>query len=332
MRHRRAAALAIVAAHVWLFAPAVFGQAPEAIAQPSGKVVRLGVIGERGPGDPWHESLRQGLHELGYVEGQNIVIESRFANGIVDRFPDLATDLVNRNVDVLVVGGALSTRAAMSVTTTVPIVFTQVGDPVAAGLVASLSRPGGNATGLSNVIVELTAKQLELLKATAPRTARVAILHNPQNSALALRVARESARALRIELREFEVRRPNDLAPTFSQLAANRIDAVLALSDPVFGSQLTRMAKLAADRRLPAMYSRREYAEAGGLLAYGPDFAANYRRAAHYVDKIIKGAKPGDLPVEQPTRFEFVVNLKTAKALGLVVPPSLLQRADQVID
>ena len=221
-------------------------------------------------------------------------------------------------------------QSAKAATATVPIVFTLVSDPVGAGLVASLARPGGNATGLSNIISELSGKQLQLLKEAVPKVFRVAVLHNPLNSGRALNTARDAARALGVELQVLEVRQPPELASAFSALTARHADAVLALSDPVFGNEV-QLSNLAAANRLPAMMATREFAEAGGLLAYGPNFSDNYRRAASYVDNILKGAKPGDLPIEQPTKFELVINLKTAKALGITIPQSVLARADEVI-
>jgi putative ABC transport system substrate-binding protein len=275
-------------------------------------------------------AFRQGMLEKGYIEGRNIIIEYRYVQGVVDRFPALVDELIRLKVDVLVVGGTLAAQSAKAATATVPIVFTLVSDPVGAGLVASLARPGGNATGLSNIIYELSATQLQVLKEAVPKVSRVAVLHNPLNSGRALNTVRDAARALGVELQVLEVRQPPELASAFSALTARHADAVLALSDPVFGNEV-QLSNLAAANRLPAMYATREFAEAGGLLAYGPNFPDNYRRAASYVDRILKGAQPGDLPVEQPTRFEFVINLKTAKALGLTIPQSLLQRADQLI-
>ena len=310
---------------------AALAASPVARAQSPAKIPRVGVLSERGPTDPFLVAFRQGLQEAGYVEGRNIAIEYRYAAGVIGRSADLIAELLRLDVDVLVVGGATATRAAKSATTTVPIVFSLVGDPVGYGLVTSLARPGGNATGLSNLVTPLSGKQLELLKAAVPRLSRVVVLHNPLNSGAALTATREAARALAIELLVLEVRQPDDLAGVFAKLTATRAGAVLALSDPVFGNE-SALAKLAGEARLPAMYSRREFAEAGGLMAYGPNFSDNYRRAATYVDRILKGARPGDLPVEQPTKFEFVINLRTAKTLGLAIPPSLLQRADQVLE
>jgi putative tryptophan/tyrosine transport system substrate-binding protein len=303
------------------------------LAQQPAKVHRIGVIGERSDTDPFLVAFRQGLRDLGYRDGQNVIIEFRSTRGALDRVPALARELIRLPVDVIVVGGSVSAKHVMAETTTVPIVFALVGDPVGTGLVASLARPGGNATGMSNLQSELGAKQLELLKAVAPRITRVAVMYNP-GSLIARSVligVVETARVLSIALQLVEVRQPDQLASALSTLAPQRAEALLVLSDPVFGSQLARIAQHAARHRLPAVYGRREFAAAGGLLAYGPNFEDNYRRAATYVDKILKGAAPASLPVEQPTKFELVINLKTAKSLGLTIPQSLLLRADEVI-
>jgi putative ABC transport system substrate-binding protein len=292
------------------------------------------VIGEYSPTHPFLSAFRQGLRELGYTEGESVVIEYRYLPGVPDRAPALAAELIRLNVDVLVVGGTVSARAAKAQTTTVPIVFTTVGDPVGSRLVASLARPGGNATGLSVLVSpELTGKHLELLKSAVPTVSRVTVLYNPANpnNPPALDGAREAARVLAVELRGVEVRQRNELARAFSALTAWRAGAVLAIADPVFGNELVQLSKLAAKNHLPAIYIRREFADAGGLLAYGPSFSDNFRRSTTYVDKILKGARPGDLPVEQPAKFELVINLKTAKALGLTIPQSVLLRADEVI-
>lgn len=305
-----------------------------ACAQAPPKIPRVGVIGERSTADPFIAAFRQGLQELGYTEGQSVVIEYRYAHGALDRISRFADELIRLDVDVLVVGGTVAAQSAKALTTTVPIVFALAGDPVASGLVASLARPGGNATGMSNLVPELSAKQLELLKAAAPQVSRVTVLYNPQNpvhTGPTLDGTREAARTLAVELQLLEVSQRHELAGAFSALTAWRADAVLALSDPVLGNELGQLSRLATRNRLPAVYSRREFAEAGGLLAYGPRFTDNYRRAAGYVDRILKGAKPADLPVERPTTFEFVINLKTARALGLTIAPSLLGRADQII-
>ncbi|MET0345311.1 MAG: ABC transporter substrate-binding protein [Casimicrobiaceae bacterium] len=301
-------------------------------AQPANRIPRIGVLAERPPPDPMLAEFVDGLRDLGYVEGRNVVIERRYGTGAVDKYPDLIAEMIRLGVDVIVVGGAVAARSAKSASATVPIVFTSVGDPVAAGLVASLSRPNGNATGVSNIVAELSAKQLELLKLASPGMSRVVVWHNPLNSAPSLVAARAAALALGLQLHLVEVRRPSELPSALSAAASAKADAILALSDPVIGNALTPLAQMALTQRMPAIYSRSEFAERGGLLAYGPDFAVNYRRAAAYVDKILKGAKPGELPVEQPTRFELVVNLKTAKALGLQIPSQLLQRADRFIE
>ena len=307
--------------------------APLAVDAQPAKIPRIGVIGELSPDDPFLAAFRQGLRELGYAEGKNIAVEYRYAHVMVDRFPEIVAELLRVNVDLLMVGGAVSARAARAQTTTVPIVFALPGDPVGSGLVASLAHPGGNATGMSTLLPELSRKQLELLKAAVPRVSRVAVLYNSagRRGGLALEATREAARALTLELLDFEIRQPNELESAFAAARAHRADALLALAAPIFGNELARLVELTARHRLPAIYGRREFAEAGGLLAYGPSFPDNFRRAATYVDKILKGARPADLPVEQPTKVELVINLKTARALGLTIPPSLVLRADDVI-
>lgn len=297
------------------------------------KVPRVGVIGERSASDNFLAAFRQGLRDLGYIEGQNIVIEYRYAQTALDRVPALATELARLPVDVLVVGGTVSAQSARAAAPTIPIVFTTVGDPIGARLVGSLARPGGTITGLSNFLPEMTGKQLEVLKAAVPQLSRVVVLYNPTNPSAddILRGAREAARTLGLELDLVGVRARAEIAGAFSAMAARRAGALLVVSDPVFGGSLAQISKLAIAHRLPAVYARKEFAEAGGLFAYGPSFEANYRRAAEYVDKILKGARPGDLPVEQPTTFDFVINAGTARTLAVTVPPSLLLRADRVI-
>lgn len=301
-------------------------------AQAQGKVARIGVVAERAPTDPIMVAFVDGLREFGYVDGQNIKIEWRYAPGANDRYAEFAAELVRLPVDVLVVGGSIAASSAKAATTTVPVVFTSVADPVAAGLVASLSRPGGNLTGLSNVSAELSAKHLEILKQAAPKIAQVAVLHDPRSSEPALKAIRAAARSLDVRLRLFEVRTPDDVTQAVSTAAAERCDAVLPISSPVIGNALDRLAAQSTARRLPTIYARSEFVNQGGLLSYGPSFATNYRRAAAYVDKILKGAAPGSLPVEQPTTFELVINLKAAQALGLRLPASLLQRADRIVE
>lgn len=298
------------------------------------RVPRIGLIGEQSAADPFVAAFREGLHDLGYVEGRNVVVDLQYAQGALDRVPRLAAELIRRKVDVLVVGGTVSAQSAGKATTSVPIVFALAGDPVGSGLVSSLGHPGGNITGISNLSPGLLPKQLELLRAAAPRVSRVGILYNPANPATtpALEETREAARSMGVELQVLEVRRADELPGALAALDRWHAGGLLAVSDPVIGSHLRELSSEAVRRRLPAMYSRREFVEAGGLMAYGPSYEDNYRRAATYVDKILRGARPGDLPVEQPIRFELVVNRKTARALGLTLPPALLLRADRVID
>ena len=304
-------------------------------AQPAGRLPRVGVIWDAATTPHPATGFRQGLRELGYTEGQNIIVEDRHAAGRVEQVPKLATELIALGVDVLVVGGTVSAQSAKAVTSTVPIVFALAGDPVGSGLVASLAQPGGNATGLSNLVSELSGKQLEILKATLPQVSRIGVLYNPVNPAsrVALEEARASARTLAVQLQVQEVRQPDELARAFSVLRARRAGALLVVSDPVFaGAQASEVLRLAVESRLPAIYGSRLFPEAGGLFSYGPSFIDNLRRAASYVDKILKGAKPADLPVQQPTKIEFVINMKSAKALRLNVPQSLLLRADAIIE
>src|SRR5437773_8341450 len=306
-------------------------------AQQAGRVPRIGVLSLTSSSDrPSHlDAFRQRLRELGWVEGQNIVIDYRYAEGRVDRLPDLAAELVRLKVGLIVASaGTQAATAAKNATETIPIVMTDVRDPVGTGLIASLARPRGNVTGVSGSAgLELFAKELELLKETVPKIHRVAILSNPDNAyhQLAIREVNVAARSLGVQLQLLEARGPNEFDGAFAAMAKERVGALLVLSDAIFSSHRTRLADLAARSRLPAAYGVRESVEAGGLMSYGPSFLDLYRRSAAYVDKILKGAKPADLPIEQPTKFELVINLKTAKALGLTLPPSLLQRADAVI-
>jgi ABC-type uncharacterized transport system substrate-binding protein len=306
-------------------------------AQQAGKVPRIGFLSLPSPSDrpPLLDAFRQTLRELGWVEGQNIAIDYRYAEGRVDRLPDLAAELVRLKVGLIVASaGTQAATAAKNATETIPIVMIYVRDPVGTGLIASLARPGGNVTGVSGSAgLELFAKQLELLKETVPKIRRVAILSNPDNAyhQLAIREVNVAARSLEVQLQLLEARGPNEFDGAFAAMAKERVEALLVLSDAIFGSHGTRLADLAARSRLPAAYGVREDVEAGGLMSYGPSLLDSYRRAATYVDRILKGAKPGDLPVEQPTKFELVINLKTAKALGLTIPPSVLGRADQII-
>ncbi len=308
-------------------------------AQPREKVPRVGYLNPGSSSDPLRlrrfDAFRQGLRELGYVDGQNIAIESRWADGKYDRYPALAADLVRLKVDVIVAQSGAATQAVQQATRTIPIVMSLVIDPVGIGLVASLARPGGNVTGTSFMGPDLVGKQLQLLKEVVPKVSRVALLRNPANpaSALGLREAEATARALGVRLQALEARNPQEIDSAFAAMTRERAGALVIFPDPIFGNQRRQIAELAAKRRLPAIHGGLpEYAEAGGLMVYSPNILDLKRRAATYVDKILKGAKPADLPVEQPTKFELVINLRTAKAIGLTIPPSLLQRADQIID
>ncbi len=280
------------------------------------------------------QAFRQGLRELGYVEGQNIAIEFRWAEGKYDRLPGLAAELVRLKVNVIVAGGASAIQAAKQATETIPIVMVSVSDPVAAGFVASLARPGGNITGSSLMLPDLVGKQLELLKEVVPKLSRVAFLGNPANPTYAplLRHGQDAARASGVRLQPLEARDLSEIDKAFAAITTERADAVIVLADTILVNHRTRIADHAVRRRLPTMFGVSEHAEAGGLLVYGPSLSDGFRRAATYVDKIRKGAAPADLPVEQPAKFELVINVKTAKALGLTIPPALLQRADQVIE
>ena len=306
-------------------------------AQQTGKVYRIGYLSASSSttGRTVIEAFRQGLRELGWVEGQNIVIDYRFAEGQYDRLPALAAELVRLKADVIVVSPTQPAVAAKNATGTIPIVMIGAGaDPVGQGLVASLARPGGNVTGLSyGVGQEIFGKQLALLKEAVPKVRRVAVLWNPAVSAIvaAIGEVKVAARSLGMQLQVLEARGPNDFDGAFAAMVKERAGALLVLVDPMFSFHRTRLADLAVKSRLPAVYTNRQPVEAGGLMSYGPSFSDLWRRAAGYVDKILKGAKPADLPVEQPTKFELVINLKTAKALGLTIPPSLLVRADEVI-
>ena len=281
------------------------------------------------------EAFRRGLRDLGYVEGQNVTIEWRSAEGKLDRLPGLAAELVSLKVDIIVAaGGDPPVRAVKQATHTIPIVMSNASDPVAAGLVASLGRPGENITGLSTAAgPEIYGKHLELLKEIVPKLTRVAILSNPANqfSALALREMEETARAFKFSVQKLDVPNPDEFDTAFAAAIKKHANALLVVEDPMFFGERTRLANLAAKSRLPAIYGILEYVEVGGLMAYAAERTDMFRRAATYVDKIFKGAKPADLPVEQPKKFEFVINLKTAKQIGLIIPPNVLARADRVI-
>jgi len=304
-------------------------------AQQPKKVHRIGFQGAAFPSAVTAriEALRQGLRELGYVEGKNIVIEWRFAEGKLDRLDEFAAEFVRLKVDVIVAGAPSSTRAAKKVTSTIPIVMAFDNDPVGNGFVASLARPGGNITGLSALHPEISGKQLELLKEIVPRLSHVAVLKSPTLPGH-VRVLKEmelAAGALKVKLQYLDVRGPKDIETAFREARKARADAVVVLASPILESARTQVADFAAKSRLPAIYHVPEFVEAGGLMSYGVSFIDLYRRAATYVDKILKGAKPADLPVEQPTKFELAINLKAAKQIGLTIPPNVLARADKVI-
>jgi len=306
-------------------------------AQSAGKVYRIGFILTAAPDEAGHlvKALDEGLRELGYVEGRNIVFERRFAEGKQERLPPLAAELVRLNVDIIVTGSNPVIAAVKQATAKIPVVMAASRDPVGSGFVASVARPGGNITGLANdPAPEILGKNLELLKEAIPRASRVALLWNPvPPGAGTYRNAVESAaRKLGVTLQPVEVRGRNEFEGAFAAMVRERADGVVVIPDAVLFSARNQVALLAARHRLPAMYFQREHAEAGGLMSYGSNLAHQFRRAAVYVDKILRGAKPGDLAVEQPTNFELVINLKTAKALGLTIPQTLLLQAAQVIE
>ena len=311
------------------------GVAPLAVvAQQPTRVYRIGyLLGTPGEQEPFLEAFLEGMRTLGYVEGQNLVLEVRAAAGQYERLPDLATELVRLPVDVLLVVTTPAALAAKHATTTIPIILVGVGDPVGSGLVASLARPGGNVTGLASLDPELVAKQLELLKEVLPNVSRVAILWNPTNPAhaLAMPQADVAAQRLGVQLHRMEAHGPDAFDSAFAAMTRAHAGALLVLGDGMFFEHRRRFTELEATSRLPTMHNSRPFVEAGGLMAYGPSRLDIRRRAAVYVDKILKGARPADLPVEQPTKYELIINLKTARALGITVPPSLLLLADEVI-
>jgi ABC-type uncharacterized transport system substrate-binding protein len=307
-------------------------------AQQAAKIGRIGYLGQNVAANlRLREPFLQGLRDLGYVEGRNVVVEYRSAEGKSERLPALAAELVALKVDVIVASGTPAALAAQQATRTIPIVFAATADPVGSGLVTSLARPGGNVTGLSILSSELVGKGLEQLTQAVPRVSRVAALWEPgvlpeRTEKDMLKGAEVAARALGVRLQFVEARGPEDFDRAFSDMTRARAGALTVLSSSMFFYERRRLVDLAAKNRLPAVYQLREWVDAGGLMSYGPNTADLLRRAATYVDKMLKGAKPADLPVERPTKFELVINLKTAKALGLTIPQSLLMRADQVIE
>jgi putative ABC transport system substrate-binding protein len=334
MQSRRKALAATLSTFGLLVVPARLATPFDVKAQ-SGKVYRIGFLSAGSPSThaPRVEAFRAGLRDFGYVEGKNIIIEYRWAEGKSDRLPALAAELVRLNVEVLIAAGTPGILAAKQATTTIPIVMAGSGDAVATGLVASLARPGGNVTGLTDAVPELMAKWLEILKEAVPRTERVAVLVNPDNPTVGpdRRATEERAQSLNVELRRFDVRHADEMEDAFANMTRSRIEGIVLSTDAVFNANHGAIASLAVQRRLPAAGSK-EFAEAGGLIGYGVAISDNHRRSASFVDKILRGAKPADLPVEEPKSFEMVINLRTAKALGLTIPPPLLLRADRVID
>jgi putative ABC transport system substrate-binding protein len=300
-------------------------------AQPPGKAYRIGVLATTYW--PPFDSFREGLRELGYVEGHNLTLEYRWAEQRTQRFPALAADLVRGEVDTIVTWGTPAAQAAKGATSTIPIVMASSGDALRTGLVTSLAHPGGNLTGLSALNLTLENKRLELLKEAVPTASRIAVLWQPANpyAPLVLRDMQEAAKHLGVQLLPLEVHRAADVEDAFAAMTRQHADALVVSSDAFFVLQRTRLAELAIQHRLPAIYLHTEHVQAGGLMTYGPNYHELFRRAATYVDKIFKGAKPGELPIEQPSRFELAINLKAAQAIGLTVPPTLLFQADTVI-
>ena len=315
----------LVVSLIWLCA---FGST--AGAQSRGEIPKIGVLFSQ---VSWMEDFLHGLRELGYVTGKNVTIVHRNPDGREESYPALAKELVSVGVDLIVVGGLSGARAAQKATKYIPIVIAAGGDPVGSGLVASLARPGGNITGNSTLSPELNAKRLELIRDVLPKASRVAVLWNPTGAAsvAAFKETEAVAPTLRVALTSLEVKKREDLEPAFEKIGQRRADALLVVQNGLMSSNMTAIVKLAAKHRTPASYWEREFVEAGGLMSYGADNAALYRRAAVFVDKILKGAKPNDLPVEQPTKFELLFNLKSAQQIGVTIPPNMLARADKVI-
>jgi putative tryptophan/tyrosine transport system substrate-binding protein len=310
-------------AAVWSFA---------ALAQTTRKIPRVGVLWPNPPAT--FEFMRHGLRELGYVEGQNITFEFRFAGAKLDQLPELARELVDIPVDVLVTLAPPATLAARAATQKIPIVFVAMGEPVASGAVASLARPGANLTGTTRMLPEMSAKHVELLKASVPSLSKLAVLWNPINTShrSALQAVETAARSLSLQLFPLEVRSPAELDGAFAAISRERADGLLFIADPVFFINLKRMADFAVSSRLPAIANFVEFPKLGGLMGYAPSIPEEFQHAASHIDKILKGAKPADLPVELPTKFQLVINLKAARALGLEIPPALLATADEVIE
>lgn len=326
MKRREFIALVGGAAAAWPMA---------ALAQRHERPPTIGFLSPASASGIHYTTFQQGMRELGYVVGKNIAIEARFAEGKFDRLPELATELVSLKVELIVAAVTQASLAAKSASKTIPIVMQGVSDPVGTGLVASLARPGANVTGTSAMSAEVVGKSLELLRGVLPSVPRVAVLWNPDNAIFQAQMLRETqivAGTLGLELQPFGARTSNEIDQAFVAMTRARVGALLVFADPVFSFNRTRIAELAAKDHLPAVYGSRDYVVAGGLMSYGPDYDDVNKRAAIYVDKILKGAAPADLPVEQSIKFSLILNLRTAKALGLTVPPTLLARADEVIE
>jgi putative tryptophan/tyrosine transport system substrate-binding protein len=320
---------------LWLLTTILLTTSSLVTAQQPKKVARIGFLSSSFPAalSARVEAFRQGLRDLGYIEGKNIVIEYRYAEGKLDRLPDLAAELVHLKMNIILTGATDGVQAAQKASKTIPIVFAAVSDPVGSGLVSSLARPGGNVTGLTQIAPDLGGKRLELLKEAFAKVSRVAFLWNPgTGGGEVFREAEGAAKALGLKLQSLEVRGQDDFDSAFEAAKREHADALAVTSpNPIFLNQRVRIAEFAAKSRLPAMYYSSEFVEDGGLMSYAPNYADLFRRAATYVDKILKGRKPADLPVEQPTKFEFIINLKAAKQIGLTIPPNVLARADRVI-
>ena len=319
-----------------LFGGAVLAWPLAVRAQPMAKVWHVGMLETTAAtlNATNLDAFKQALRQLGYIEGQNLIVEYRSGDGHIERFPQLAAELVRLNVDIIITRGTPAALAAKKATATIPIVMAAIGEPVETGMVASLARPGGNVTGLSAFVTELTAKRIEIMREVIPQLSRMALIDNMANRSVPAQwdETKRAAFALGIQPQLYDVRKAEDIERAFSSAIAQRVNALSVGNDSVVITNRIRVVQLAAKHRLPAIYATREFVDAGGLLSYAAHYPDLYRRAAAYVDKIFKGAKPADLPVEQPTKFEIVVNLKAASALGLDVPPTLLARADEVID
>lgn len=306
-------------------------------AQPAGKTWRIGYLGSASPSlaGPFVEAFRQGLREHGYVEGKNLTVEFRWAHGTLEALPGLATELISLKVDAIFVGNTVAALAAMKSTKTIPIVFAGVGDPVAAGLVPNLARPGGNVTGLSTANIELVGKRLQLIsEVTRATSLALGVVFNPEDASnvIAVRELKAPARAMGIALRVVEVRRPEDFERAFAKLRLERVDAAFVAAGALTTVHAVKVVRAATASGLPAIYGNRIFVDNGGLISYAADLREPFRRAGGYLDRILKGARPGDLPVEQPTKFELAINMKAARALGLTVPLDLLARADHIIE